>query len=87
MYKQYQSGGKYQLTGIQLKFNNGAKSEMFASAEARQRDTNESEIEIDTSKTIRYVKMHILQDASYEGIELLDENRQPIVSKIWSDYP
>ena len=72
---------------MQLKFSNGAKSEMLISDKADQRDTNESEVEIDTSRTIRYVKLHVQQDASYEGIMLLDANRDAIVNVIWSDHP
>ena len=59
-YTQSQRGTGRQLTGMQLHFSSGDKSPMLTSEVARARDTTLHVIDLDPSRTIRYVDMLVL---------------------------
>ena len=52
---------------------------------AKQRDTLQ-EIQVDTSKEIKAIQMHIHQH-KFEGIRLLTDDDEIILEKIWDERP
>ena len=60
---------------------------MFTSNLARANYKIENTLEIDTSKTIRYVQMHKFHNYVFEGIRFLDADQLVITEKIWDAMP
>ena len=84
-YKNLNTSNK--LAAMQLVFSNGLESPMFAVEGAPSDEVKI--LEIDTSRTIRYVSMSIHSDNSINGLRLLDEDQEVIATTAsdeqWSD--
>ena len=75
--------GLFELSGIQLLFEDGSQSHMI---DITGRDTRYF-FEIDQSRDIRWLSMLVVWDDHFEGIRLYDEDMDLIVDKIWHDSP
>ena len=67
-YKQFSDF--YSLSGIQLEFSSGVVSPLFESAAAEWDELYK--VELDTSRTIRYISLRF-NSVAYEGLRLLDD--------------
>ena len=84
-FSQFEDSEKYELTGIQLHFSNGKETDFIGTKMAKYRDTRQ-EIQVDTSKEIKAIQMHIHQH-KFEGIRLLADDDEKILHKIWDEKP
>ena len=66
---------------MQLHFSNGVSSPMIG---LLNQNRYRKKIDIDTTKTIRYVSMRVYSDG-FQGIRLLDMEGDLIVEEIWGD--
>ena len=71
----YKSGG-YSLAGIQFIFSENTQCPLFQTPESES--TIEQTIDLDTSKTVKYVSMNVY-GSYYAGLRLLDDKGEYIV--------
>ena len=75
--------GKYELTGIQLMFEDGSESHLI---HQRGKDPRYY-FEMDEKVEYRWVSMLIIWNEYFEGIRFYDEEKNPLVDKVWSSSP
>ena len=73
---------KYQMSSVQLVFENGVISPLLEANNAKYSDTSKS-FKIDPSREIRYVRMATKYGVYFNAMWFLDDDYQTIAKEVW----
>ena len=76
-------GDSKALTGIQLGFTDGARTEKFQTLNSRMKGQQLTTVELDTTKTVRYICMRVFFGCLVRGLKLIDDFGKELVDLNW----